>query len=344
MESVHRVKIGDSRDIGFIGDRSVDMVVTSPPYPMIGMWDEVFGAQSEEFKEGIMEGNGEKAFEAAHEELDKVWRECWRVLKEGAFMCINIGDATRSIGGRFKLYDNHSRIVRGCIDIGFEELPGIIWRKQSNAPNKFMGSGMLPGGAYVTLEHEYILIFRKGGKRVWGEKKDKERRKESGYFWEERNKWFSDVWEVKGVRQSMDGGGRERSAAYPFEIPYRLINMYSQYGDVILDPFCGIGTTMIAGMVLGRDSIGVDIDGSMVGFIGKRIEDMGVEGMNQVIEDRVRCHKDFEKQRGEMKYWNEGLGSGVMTKQEEGIRMHKVKEIRDGGDECWNWGRNVEYI
>lgn len=256
MKSVHRVKIGDSRDIGFIGDRSVDMVVTSPPYPMIGMWDEVFGAQSEEFKEGIMEGNGEKAFEAAHEELDKVWRECWRVLKEGAFMCINIGDATRSIGGRFKLYDNHSRIVRGCIDIGFEELPGIIWRKQSNAPNKFMGSGMLPGGAYVTLEHEYILIFRKGGKRVWGEKKDKERRKESGYFWEERNKWFSDVWEVKGVR----------------------------------------------------------------------------------------CHKDFEKQRGEMKYWNEGLGSGVMTKQEEGIRMHKVKEIRDGGDECWNWGRNVEYI
>lgn len=344
MKSIHRIKIGDSRDIGFIGDRSVDVVVTSPPYPMIGMWDEVFGAQCEEFKEGIMEGNGEKAFEAAHEELDKVWRECWRVLKEGGFMCINIGDATRSIGGRFKLYDNHSRIVRGCIDIGFEELPGIIWRKQSNAPNKFMGSGMLPGGAYVTLEHEYILIFRKGGKRVWGEDEDKKRRKESGYFWEERNKWFSDVWEVKGVRQSMDGGGRERSAAYPFEIPYRLINMYSQYGDVVLDPFCGIGTTMIAGMVLGRDSIGVDIDGSMVGFIDKRIEDMGVEGMNQVIEDRVRSHKDFEKQRGGMKYWNGELECGVITKQEEGIRMHRVKEIRDGRDECWDWGRNVEYI
>lgn len=76
--------------------------------------------------------------------------------------------------------------------------------------------------------------------------------------------------------------------------------------------------------------------------IGYKWVELGREGNQEGFG--VRCHKDFEKQRGEMKYWNEGLGSGVMTKQEEGIRMHKVKEIRDGGDECWNWGRNVEYI
>lgn len=71
-----------------------------------------------------------------------------------------IGDATRTINGEFKLYNNHSRIVKSCSELGLTTLPDIIWHKTTNAPNKFMGSGMLPCGAYVTLEHEYILIFR----------------------------------------------------------------------------------------------------------------------------------------------------------------------------------------
>ena len=112
-----------------------------------------------------------------------------------------------------------------------------MWRKATNAPNKFMGSGMLPCGAYVTLEHEWILIFRKGGKRVYKTAEAKESRRDSSFFWEERNVWFSDVWEIKGVKQNINKApSRERNASYPLEIPYRLINMYSQKGDVVLDP------------------------------------------------------------------------------------------------------------
>lgn len=89
-----------------------------------------------------------------HHELDKVWEECYRGLKEGAFMCINIGNATRTVGGTFSLYSNHVRIIQSCERLDMVALPGILWKKATNAPNKFMRSGMLPCGAYVTLEHK----------------------------------------------------------------------------------------------------------------------------------------------------------------------------------------------
>ena len=78
------------------------------------------------------------------------------------------------------------------LELGFTALPCILWRKQTNAPNKLMGSGMLPAGAYVTLEYEYVLILRKGPKREFSRDEDKKRRLESVIFWEERNIWFSD--------------------------------------------------------------------------------------------------------------------------------------------------------
>ena len=143
-----------------LGDSSVDLVVTSPPYPMIEMWDEIMSNQNPYIKEALEDHRPELAFELMHKELDVVWKECYRVVKDGGFICINIGDATRTIDGEFRLYNNHSRITQYCTSLGLTNLPNIIWRKQTNAPNKFMGSGMLPCGAYITLEHEYILIFR----------------------------------------------------------------------------------------------------------------------------------------------------------------------------------------
>ena len=86
-------------------------------------------------------------------------------MKNGGIACINIGDATRTLNDVFCLYQNHTRIASSMLRIGFLSLPCILWRKQTNAPNKFMGSGMMPPGAYVTLEHEYVLILRKGNKK-----------------------------------------------------------------------------------------------------------------------------------------------------------------------------------
>ena len=129
-----------------IEDESIHLIVTSPPYPMISKWDNHYGIVD---------------FEIQHHRLLATWGECYRVLIHGGIMCVNIGDATRTIGKKFQLFPSHARIIEHFLELGFQSLPEIIWRKQTNAPNKFMGSGMYPPGAYVTLEHEFILIFRK---------------------------------------------------------------------------------------------------------------------------------------------------------------------------------------
>ena len=177
MNSIHNIYFKSSQDMSDIPSDSVDLVVTSPPYPMISMWDTLFSEQNDSIDKALSDNKGLIAFELMHEQLDLIWNETWRVLKEGGFVCINIGDATRTINGTFMLYPNHSRIISGMLEIGFNSLPEILWRKQTNAPNKFMGSGMLPAGAYITLEHEYILIFRKGKRREFKTNKEKNKPK-----------------------------------------------------------------------------------------------------------------------------------------------------------------------
>ncbi len=215
MHTIHKIFFENSIDMEEIKSESVDLVVTSPPYPMIEMWDDSFSEQDHNIQSAIDSDNGMLAFELMHKQLDPVWKELFRVVREGGFVCINIGDATRSIGGNFGLYSNHARILNKLIELGFTPLPCVLWRKQTNAPNKFMGSGTLPSGAYVTLEHEYVLILRKGSKRVFNNDEMKLKRRESAIFWEERNNWYSDVWmDIKGITQGInDKEGRKRSAA-----------------------------------------------------------------------------------------------------------------------------------
>ena len=204
MKTTHKILFQNARDLGEIPSESVDLVVTSPPYPMIDLWDKMFSSQNPEIQRALASNNGKKAYALMHEILDSVWDEAFRVLKNGRFACINIGDATRKVGDDFCLYPNHARILNYLLNLGFSVLPDILWRKQANTPNKFMGSGMLPAGAYVTLEHEYILILRKGSKREFKTEDEKENRRESALFWEERNIWYSDVWtDIKGREQKL---------------------------------------------------------------------------------------------------------------------------------------------
>ncbi|MEM2907478.1 MAG: DNA methyltransferase, partial [Candidatus Odinarchaeota archaeon] len=160
METRHILLFQDSRNLNNIDSESVDLIVTSPPYPMIGMWDSLFSSLNSKISNALEAGNSELAFELMHKELEKVWVESYRVLKPGGLACIVIGDATRTVNREFQMFPSHAKITSYCLSLGFKALPVIIWRKQTNAPNKFMGSGMLPPGAYVTLEHEYILLFR----------------------------------------------------------------------------------------------------------------------------------------------------------------------------------------
>jgi len=333
MKTTHRIIFGNSNDMNFIPSGSVDLIVTSPPYPMIEMWDDMFSEQNPVIEDALQRGNGRLAFELMHQKLDETWNEVFRVLKDGGIVCINIGDATRKIGGIFQLFSNHSRILNHCLKIGFVALPEVLWRKQTNAPNKFMGSGMMPPGAYVTLEHEFILILRKGNIREFKKLDDKLNRRRSAFFWEERNIWFSDIWnDLKGTNQELnDKNARKRSAAYPLELAYRLVNMFSVVGDTVLDPYLGTGTTMVAAIASGRNSIGIEIDSNFKKILFSRFKDV-VQFSNELIRKRINKHLDFVQERtktkGELKYKNKFYGFPVMTKQEIDMNFYSIEEIK----------------
>ncbi len=343
MTSNHRILFQDSRNLKNIPSNSVDLIVTSPPYPMIEMWDSVFGDLNPEVKRTLKNADGSEAFELMHSALDAVWSEVFRILKDGRFACINIGDATRKIKSDFCLYPNHARILNCLYRLGFSTLPDILWRKQTNAPNKFMGSGMLPAGAYVTLEHEYILILRKGSKREFKTEQEKQNRRESAMFWEERNTWYSDIWfDVKGTGQNLsDDLSRLRSAAFPFELAYRLINMYSVKSDVVLDPFLGMGTTIAAAMTSGRNSIGVEIDKSFTQTIYS-IANQILDYSNEYLFERLIRHFDFVENRfktsGSLKYNNGPHECPVVTSQEQFISLNSLNEFRNLGEDTFEVG------
>src|SRR5690606_35942676 len=234
----------------------------------------------------------------------------------------------------FALYPNHSAVIGAFRELGMVNLPNIIWRKQTNAPNKFMGAGMLPAGAYVTLEHEWILIFRKEGKREFKTSEEKLKRRESAFFWEERNMWFSDLWDLKGTRQVLQkNSSRLRSAAYPYELAYRLINMFSLKNDLVLDPFLGTGTTMLASITSQRNSIGYEIDPEFKGMVEDLVLRTPAVYHYEIIENRVNSHKEFIKKRKEQKgeqafkYTNNYLNLPVLTGQETDIKFSILKEI-----------------
>jgi len=332
MITQHQIYFQDSKNMEALPSGSVDLVVTSPPYPMIKMWDSMFAGQNAEIGKALKKGDGSRSFEMMHRELDAVWQEVWRILKPGSIACINVGDGVRTIDSRFRLYPNHSRILNQFLELGFQALPAILWRKQTNAPNKFMGSGMLPPGAYVTLEHEYILILRKGPKREFKLDAEKQNRRESAFFWEERNAWFSDVWmDVKGASQHLgDRAARLRSATFPFEVPYRLTNMFSVKGDVVVDPFLGIGTTMWAAMTAGRNCIGYEIEGGLRDEIDV-IKHTILPFANEKIKNRIRNHLGHLdaniNSKGGFKYKNAYYNFAVKTRQETELLLNPLMTI-----------------
>ena len=314
----------------------MDLVVTSPPYPMIAMWDDTFTCLAPESRAALDEDDGPAACEAMHRVLDVVWAECARVLRPGGIACINIGDAVRTVGGAFRMYSNHARIISAFQALGLHPLPAIIWRKQTNAPNKFMGSGMLPAGAYVTLEHEFILVFRKGGKREF-KGADTARRRASAFFWEERNTWFSDVWfDLKGASQKLcDKAARARSGAFPLELPWRLIHMFSVQGDTVLDPFLGTGTTLAAAAAAARNSVGYESDASL-GPVIRETALASLPAGNARLEQRLRAHREFVRQRleqgKELKHTVAAYDLPCISKQESGIVFQRMKQIKEVGD------------
>jgi hypothetical protein len=195
-----------------------------------------------------------------------------------------------------------------------------------------MGSGMLPPGAYVILEHEHILVMRKGSKRDFLEAEDKQRRRESAFFWEERNTWFSDVWMglIGATQRLADNDIRKRSAAFPFELPYRLINMFSVKGDLVLDPFLGLGTTLLAAMATGRNGIGIELETDFRETVAVSLSAVTSIAYRR-LSDRLANHLEFVQQRTAagrtIKHHNRPYGFPVMTAQEVELVFHRPKTV-----------------
>jgi modification methylase len=238
---------GDARHLTDLADESVHLVVTSPPYPMIPQWDALFAAL------------GARDYPAMLDVLRAAWAECHRVLIDGGLLAVVIGDALRSGEEGFRLWPNHAQTLVGASGVGFRPLPYVLWKKPTNKPNAFLGSGFLPPNAYVTLDCEFILLFRKGGLRRFPVRDAL--RASSRLTRAERDRWFSQVWDdVRGTPQRRTGG---RTGAFPSEIPERLIRMFSVRGDTVLDPFAGTGTSVWTAARLGRNGVGVEYDAAV---------------------------------------------------------------------------------
>ncbi len=275
-----------------ISDGSVQLMVTSPPYPMIEMWDNVFASGDPKIAKlwQKLEDDGQdetvrQIYDAMHDYLAKVWAETYRVLVDGGIACINIGDATRRLNGIFQLFPNHSRIIEVCEKIGFTTLPYILWKKPTTKPKykgkgAFLGSGFLPPNAYVTLDCEFILLFRKGNLRKFPVHDPD--RYGSAFTKSQRDEWFSQIWALKGTRQTTSELER-RTAAYPEEIAERLIKMFSIKGDTVLDPFLGSGTTAKIAMQNERSSVGYETDQNLLPTITKRIKNDKIVNNVQII-------------------------------------------------------------
>jgi len=272
----HNIYFGDSRKLSKINEGSVQLIITSPPY-----W------QLEESGAGAQIGCND-SYEEYINNLNMVWTECYRVLSGGCRMCINIGYqfARSAYYGRYKVIPIRDEIIRYCEAAGFDYMGSIIWQKatanKSTGSATVMGSYLYPRNGIINLDYEYILIFRKLGTppEISDEIKDA-----SKLTKEEWTKYFYGHWKFPGAKKDT------HVAAFPEEMPKRLIKMFSFKNDMVFDPFAGSGTTSLAALKLERNSIGYELN--------KNYKDMIYEKINGGItidcDGIVNLYDDDEK-------------------------------------------------
>ncbi len=258
----HRLHHGDARDLSWLPDDSVHLVVTSPPY-----WTLKEYAPSERQMGSIQDYN------LFLEELDKVWMECERVLVPGGRVCCVVGDVClpRKAAGRHYVMPLHADIQVGARDVGLDCLTPIIWHKIANGSTESEGNGAgfygkpYQPGAIVKNDIEYILFMRKPGRY---RQPDDMQKRLSMLTKEEMQSWWRSIW------NDLPGASTRRGhpAPYPILLAERLIRMFSFAGDIILDPFVGTGSTILAAIESGRNSIGNEIESSYVEIAKSLIE------------------------------------------------------------------------
>ena len=316
MPNWAKIYLGDSRAMTEVEDAAIDLAVTSPPYWHI----KDYGVPGQL-------GYGQ-SLHAYLKDLYRAWRECFRVLREGGRLCINVGDqfARAAVYGRYKVIPLHAEFINQCEHIGFDFLGAIIWQKKTTMNPSggavIMGSYPFPPNGIVEIDYEFILIFKKPGPSKKVSPEIKAASKLTKAEWKE---YFAGHWHFGGVRQA----GHE--AMFPEELPRRLIKMFTFVGDTVLDPFLGSGTTVKAALNLGRNAVGYEINPDFLEAIPKKIggsDRLPFYGDLQISKP----HKKIEE-LPEIDY-NPAIRDAVARPETSGRRvdpasLHKVAKIID---------------
>ena len=264
----HIIINGDSRNMSEIESQSIHLIITSPPYWQLKDYD----------------NNNQIGFNDSYEEyinyLNLTWQECFRVLKDGCRLCINIGDqfARTTYYGRYKVIPIHSEIIRFCETLGMDFMGQIIWKKATTMNTTggatIMGSYPYPRNGIVKLDFEYILLFKKHGVAPKPTELQKE---ESKITKDEWNTYFNGHWYFPGTKQN------KHIAMFPEELPIRLIKMFSFTNETVLDPFLGSGTTSIAAKKLLRNSVGYEINSNFIKIIQEKLNKNDIFNNSSII-------------------------------------------------------------
>ncbi|MDR1848333.1 MAG: thermonuclease family protein [Bacteroidales bacterium] len=317
--TTHTIINGDSRQMCELKDKSVHLIITSPPY-----W------QLKDYGTDNQIGFND-SYEKYINNLNLVWAECFRVLNDGCRLCINIGDQfARSVYyGRYKVIPIHSEIIRFCETLGFDFMGQIIWQKQitmnTTGGGAVMGSFPYPRNGIVKLDFEYILLFKKQGNSP---KPTEEQKEESKMTNEEWNKYFNGHWYFNGVKQD------KHLAMFSEELPRRLIKMFSFPNEIVLDPFLGSGTTSLAAKNLNRNSVGYEINSDFIPIIQEKVGNVEVIKQNNDkinFEDKIKYlpyqFVDTHKIDKKIDIKKLQFGSKIDKSSKEREEYYMVKEI-----------------
>ena len=240
-----------------LDNKSVHLVITSPPY-----W------QLKDYGTENQIGYND-SYEEYINNLNLVWKESYRVLNNGCRLCVNIGDQfARSVYyGRYKVIPIRTEIIKFCEAIGFDYMGAVIWQKKTTSNTtggaSLMGSYPTPRNGILSIDYEFILLFKKLGTPI---KPNKELKEQSKMTKEEWKEYFAGHWNFGGTKQ--DG----HIAMFPEELPKRLVKMFSFVGDTVLDPFLGSGTTSLASRNLNRNSVGYEMNPDFIPYIKRKLD------------------------------------------------------------------------
>ncbi|HEY3909843.1 MAG TPA: site-specific DNA-methyltransferase [Stellaceae bacterium] len=271
----HEMILGDARDLRTIPSESIHLVVTSPPYFNL----KAYASDARGRQLGRM---GD--YEAFLDELDRVWRECTRVLVPGGRICCVIGDILipRRADGRHRVLPLPSDIQVRSRNNGLDNLTPILWFKIGNRTNEagggssgYYGKPYQPG-AIIKNDHEHIVMLRKPG----GYRNTPMIQKALSMLQrDEMDAWMRPVWsDIRGA--SLRDG---HPAPFPPELAERLIRMFSFAGDTILDPFAGSGSTAVAAIRAGRNSTSIEVE---EGYLNAATRRAAREAAARLVE----CH------------------------------------------------------